>query len=77
MAVFSQSLKALHAGKKIKQTFWNNLFVPENRLCHFMQILLRETICMKCQSLFSEKNKANDPPEFYCLIVRTVCVVVI
>ena len=34
------------------------LFFSENRLWHFMQIV-QETICMKCQSLFSGKNKKN------------------
>ena len=29
---------------------------PENRIWHFMQIV---SICMKCQILFSGKNKKN------------------
>ena len=50
------------------------LFFPENRIWHFMQIVSlgdnlhemsnpvfweKETICMKCQILFSGKNKKN------------------
>ena len=35
------------------------LFSPENRIWYFMQIVLTETICMKCQNLFSGKNKKN------------------
>ena len=39
-------------------------FFLENRICHFMQIVsigdnFMETICMKCQILFSRKNKEN------------------
>ena len=37
------------------------LFLPENRIWHFMQIVSKgiETICMKCQILFSGENKQN------------------
>ena len=31
------------------------LFVRENRLWHSIQVVTEETICIKCQSLFSEK----------------------
>ena len=46
-------------------------FFPENRIWHFMQIVslgdslhemsnpAKETVCMKCQILFSGKNKKN------------------
>ena len=33
------------------------IFFSENRLWHFMQM---EIICMKCQSLFSERKKKNN-----------------
>ena len=33
------------------------LFFPENRIWHYMQIV--STICMKCQILFSGRNKKN------------------
>ena len=31
----------------------------ENGIWHFMQIVSSETICMKCQILFTGKNKKN------------------
>ena len=36
-------------------------FSPENMIWHFMQIVSSplETICMKCQRLFSGTNKEN------------------
>ena len=45
------------------KTLISSLFFPENSLLHVMPIvslgnfLLKETICLKCQSLISEKNK--------------------
>ena len=33
------------------------LFFPENRICYFMQISLKETVCMKCLILFPGENK--------------------
>ena len=33
------------------------IFFPENKIWHFKQIVSLETICMKCQNLFSGKNK--------------------
>ena len=35
------------------------LFFPENSFRYFMQIVSKETICMKCQNLFSGKSKKN------------------
>ena len=35
------------------------LFFPENMIWHFIQISPLETICMKCQNLFSGKGKKN------------------
>ena len=51
-------------------TVWSNLdddkfvvfviFFPENRIWHFMQIVFMETICMKCQNMFSGKNNKKN-----------------
>ena len=35
------------------------LLFPENRLWYIMQTVSKETICMKCQSLFFWKNRKN------------------
>ena len=33
-----------------------HIFFSENNIGHFMQTVFLETVCMKCQILFSEKN---------------------
>ena len=50
------------------------LFFQENMIWLFMQIVLLETICMKCQNLFLGKNKKKYlkmwPAEFFTQSAR-------
>ena len=54
-------LKFSILGKKFKWHFeiFSFIFSHKNTLRHFMQVVSMETICMKCQSLFSGKTKKN------------------
>ena len=53
---------------KYALTFHANCLL-KNRLWHFIQIVSEETICMKCQSQFSNKGKKNI---LKCCLLRLV-----
>ena len=48
----AQHADGKNSADDISQYSFYVVFLPENRLCHFMEI-----IYIKCQSQFSEKNK--------------------
>ena len=53
---YSKTLSTL--GKIFSRRYFE-IFFPENKIWHFMQLSPKETICMKCHMLFSGKNKKN------------------
>ena len=52
---------AEHAALKFLQTFWNIFFLllPEIGFNISCELSPLETVCMKCQNLFSGKNKGS------------------